>query len=720
MSNHSFVLLRFSVILAVAAIMVVGILVNLINTTVVHNKEWNSKAATTLGATKPIEPLRGEILASNGEILATNLNYYDIRLDFRASRLRDSIVVYKRCIRPLADSLAKYFPSRDIAGWVKYLEAPLEMTRSKRPRGYLIASKVSKEVTERVRQFPFFNISSNPNVTGLSITPVLRRSYPFGDMAQLSIGRVGYIDSIGHRKVDGVHGISGLEYALDTLLYGTPGLKRMKLMAHGARYWPEIPAVDGASVTTTIDVTIQDIVESELGTMLLNSHADWGTAIVMDVHTGDIKAISNLERDSTSATPRYIESMNHAVLGYEPGSVMKVMTMAVALEKGYALPITKEYTAGYSYAYTGRFPIKDTHSPASLPVEKILEYSSNIATVRMIMPHYENDLNRFREDLREMGFFDRFHTGIAMEEPPHFRTLEPKQRLDLSRMVFGYATRIPPLYTCAFYNAVANDGKFVTPRLVKSVRTPDGRDSTVAVRYVREQMMSPQNAAILRSMMRRVVWEQGGTAKRLRDPRVEIAGKTGTARLAIEAPRDKNGRPIKVPGFKGGYREGHFRVTFCGFFPYQDPRYTAIVVISDPKNEFKGPQYSAGTVLKNIALKMYARGMLGQVSDYHDIERPVGQTPFIYASGSGEHTSTVLNDLRIPQAKRIHQPSNATLKPNIVPDVHGIGLREALVILEKAGYSVDFSGVGYVQTQSPAAGTHARPGSKITLTLRQL
>ena len=251
------------------------------------------------------------------------------------------------------------------------------------------------------------------------------------------------------------------------------------------------------------------------------------------------------------------EALNRSVQRYEPGSVMKVMTMAVALEKGFAKPISREFPIGRSYAYLGRKPIRDTHSPGSLPISRFIEYSSNIGMVKMSMAYYNDDPSRYHRDLEELGFFDRLNTGIAREIPPYIPHVQNNVggKLDLSRQVFGYSTMIPPLYTCAFYKAVANDGQFVRPRLVKALRTPEGHDSTLAVSYIRERMMSSENAAILRQMMHGVVWEQGGTAKLLKSDVVEIAGKTGTVKIALEDKRprkDKNGNPIKLTPFKGG------------------------------------------------------------------------------------------------------------------------------------------------------------------------
>lgn len=291
-------------------------------------------------------------------------------------------------------------------------------------------------------------------------------------------------------------------------------------------------------------------------------------------------------------------------------------------------------------------------------------------------------------------------------------------KLDLSRMVFGYSTMIPPLYTCAFYNAVANDGRFVRPRLVKGLRTPDGRDSMIPVSYVRERMMSSENAAILRQMIHGVVWEQGGTAKALKNDLVEIAGKTGTSRIALEDKRprtDANGNPIKLPPFKGGYMDGaHYRVTFCGFFPYENPKYTCIVVISDPQLPYRGPALSSGTVLKNVALKLYARSLLNDNPLF--IEAPEAKGPVLYSSYDEKRNAILNKHLSLNSPRAIRRPEAA--EAGRVPDVKGVSIREAMAKLEAYGYSVDFDGVGYVYAQQPEAGTEASPGTKVKISLR--
>ncbi len=713
-SRNSYVVGRFGIIFFITMLIAVAIGFMLVRTTVVTAKDWNAMGASTLRDSNVIVPKRGEILASDGSILATNLYYFNVMIDFRATRF--DIVAFNDSLPKLAGALARMVPGkRDSTEWDTRLRDAVEPPKSSRTRNFVIVKGVPEEMVNRIKKLPFFNISTNCNKTGLKVDKVMKRSYPFGAMARMSIGRVGQLDTCPE-----VRGRSGLERALDTLLYGVPGLERKKLFTRGARYDVEVPAIDGFDVTTTIDITMQDILENELGEMLLASKADWGTAMIMEVSTGDIKAMSNLERDSTSRRPRYVEALNRAVQAYEPGSVMKVMTMAVALEKGFAKPVSRSYPIGRSFAYLGRRPISDTHSPASLQVSQFLEYSSNIGMVKMTMPHYDGDPNRFRDDLADMGFFDSFKTGIARERTPYFPRLQNNVggRLALSRMVFGYSTMIPPLYTCAFYNAVANDGRFVRPRLVKSLRTPDGRDSVIDVSYVRERILSSENAATLRKMMRGVVWEQGGTAKALKSDIVEIAGKTGTCKIAREDKRprvDAQGNPIKLTPFKGGYIEGHYRVTFCGFFPYENPKYTCIVVVNDPKVPYRGPALSAGQVLKNVALKLYARGLLEDDPGF-DARQPHQHGPTVYSSFNTRRNATLHADLQLADSRAIRRP--AATPAGTVPDVCGVGIREALTTLESAGYAVSFQGIGYVAEQSPAAGQTAVPGSKVKLLLK--
>lgn len=722
-NNHKFVILRFLLIVLLLGLVVGGILWKLVDTTIVHAEDYEKKGQQLLGKSKEIPPLRGEILSSDGSILATNLNYFDVGIDFRASRF--DIVGYADSISILADSLAKYYPTRTKAQWAAHLSKPFSKPRKERPRSFWLLRAVSQADVDRIKTFPFFRKTSNTNYTGLKTQPVLVREYPYGKMAALSIGRVAEVDSQQH-------GISGLEMALDSLLFGVPGKKSMRLFTRGGSYWEEVPPVNGYTVLSTIDITIQDILEYELGKVVLESGAEWGAAIIMDVETGDIKAISNLEPDTLSPTPRCIEAMNRVVMGFEPGSVVKVVTMAAALEKGFAYPLDRTFNIGHVLPWPGfNRGIQDTHSPATLPVQQFLRYSSNIGMTKLAYEHYADDYNGLRNDIESLGFFERFNTGIALERAPYYPRLKQNRgaKTTFAGMTFGYNTLVPPLYTCAFYNAVANDGKFVRPRIVRGLRLADGRDSMIPVSYVRKQMISSKNAAVLRDMLHEVVWEIGGTARLARDKDVEIAGKTGTAKVAKERPVDKDGKPIKSIPFTPGYHEKKKRFAFCGFFPYSKPRYTMMVLISGAKHKpseapemyVLGPNTTSVLVLKNVAKKLYSRGYLGTdktIDEFAGEVKAPDTTPVVYASFNGRRNQTLLNDLRFKKLKTIEHPDFSAAE-GTVPDVRGVGLREALTILEKSGYEVKFSGIGFVESQSPASGTAAPAGSKVHLTLRQ-
>ncbi|MDE6206498.1 MAG: PASTA domain-containing protein [Muribaculaceae bacterium] len=707
--HQQMIVSRFGLIFFVAVFLAVCIGYRLVDNTVIHAANWRRMGDSTLTSVKPVYPIRGEILASDGSILATNLYFYNVMMDLRCEGFK--IIEFTQALPELCDSMAAHYPPYDAKKWREKFDRQLALPKNKRSRNFVLCRSMPKAEYTRIREtFPFFRDCTKRSQCGLKSDAILKRSYPFGSMARLSIGRVGQTAECAE-----VHGRSGLECALDTLLYGIPGVQVRGLSTRGTKYVVDTPAVNGYDVYTTIDITIQDILESELGQMLLDAKAEWGAAMIMETATGDIKAMSNLELDKKSATPKYIEALNRCVLAYEPGSVMKVMSMAVALEKGYAKPVSREYPIGHTYNFLNR-PIRDTHSPGSLPVSRFIEYSSNIGMVKLMVPHYTSNPKQFEYDLTEMGFFDRLNSGIGGETRPRF-VKDPKL-IDLSRLVFGYSSAIPPLYTCAFYNAVANDGKFVRPRLMRGLRTPEGVDSIIPVDYVRERILSSENAAILREMMHGVVWCEGGTAKILKNDLVEIAGKTGTCKIALERPVfDENGDSIKyTTPFKGGYREGHYRVTFCGFFPYDNPRYTCIVVINDPQMPYRGPAVSSGVVLKNVALKMYARGMLSENPRFDETSGS-GDGPILYSSLDARRNHIVRSELNLQKPRALRQPADS-VPAGCVPDVQGISLREALTRLESRGYSVAFEGAGYVASQSPAPGTRASLGTQIKLTLR--
>lgn len=721
-SAGTHIILRYVLVASVIAIVSALIFRSAFMTTVVHASVWTEKANKELKKVVTIPPTRGEILAHDGSVLATNLRYYTVRMDFKASNFKQK--EFLAGLDSLCDSLAKYHPQRDKDSWKNHFMSQMQLPDSLRSQCFLILKDISHEQNERLKTFPFFHRWRNPNKTGLTSHSELKRSYPYGDMARRSIGRVAQT-----KENPEVHGISGLEKALDAQLYGTPGKAKKVPLTHSISNWTDIPPKHGQTLRTTIDIGIQDIVENELNAMLETTEAKWGTVILMDVKTGDIRAISNLERDTVSG--KYIEAMNRALQGFEPGSVMKTISMVVALENGFVTNIDQMYSIGGGYVFGGGSPIRDTHSPAQLPVRRFLEYSSNIGMTKLVAPHFTDDPNQFREKLAELGFLDKFNTGIAGETTPYFPKLDKKSGglVSLGRQTYGYTSRIPPLYMCAFYNAIANDGKFVRPRIVEGIISGD-KEEKLPVSYVREQMCTPEHAKMVRDMLKEVVYGTGGTAKMLKSDLVTIAGKTGTSKIAREIPREELERSKKAmalakthedsvaarPKYPVGYLEGHYRLSFCGFFPYEHPKYTCMVMISDPSPQYRGAGYTSGIVLKNIALKLYSRGLLDNSSDYTSGESSRAKNPTVYAATNSKRNEALRNMLGTDHMRLAAMPSKT--KDGTVPDVQGLSARDAVTMLENAGYNVQVRGTGFVAAQTPSPGSRPGRGARVILSLR--
>lgn len=697
-TNRRHILIRYSFVVGFMLIISILIILETFKTTVINGKLWREKADSIWMDTTQIEPERGRILADNGTVLAANMYFYTARVDWGGDGIKDDTL--KKYLPALCDSLHAFEPGMKTSErWMK----DLLRARATRNRSYRLFTKLSHAEVERLRSFPIFK--KKKNESGFYTEKIMVRCKPYGMMAARSIGNTvgdttGYRDKSGKVRYNkAIHGNSGLEMALDSLLYGVPGIAKRIQLTNNAVNWESTPAVPGYDITTTINVQLQDIVENELAAMLAESNAQWGTAVLMETATGEIKAISNLERTRDGSD--YIEGSNHAVSGYEPGSVMKPISMMVALEDGIVKNIDEQWVTGSVWFYAGR-AIKDEHGAArSLSPRQIIERSSNLGMSKIIAKKYGNNPDGFRKRLAGMGFFEPYHTGIAGETRPYFAMLKNDNagRVSLTRMAFGYATRIPPMYILGMYNAIANNGIFMRPHLVKRLTLPMRQDSIVPVDYKSRRVCSADNAQKLRIMLHDVVWGDRGTARKwVQSGVVEIAGKTGTA-----YDIDKSGH----------YDNGTKRLAFCGFFPYDHPQYTCVVLILGAN---RGAGASSGMVLKNIALKMYARGLLNNVSDYTQGNTQANKTPFLHATANPERKERLKTGVGISQARVF--ALSAPLGRGKMPNVLGMSAREAVAKLERLGMTVRCSGQGYVCSQSVAAGSPYQHGEMVYLKLR--
>ncbi|MCH5239244.1 MAG: transpeptidase family protein [Muribaculaceae bacterium] len=702
MATRQTVNLRYAIVTLLFLAFGIALVFKLFHTTVLEAGAWNARAEKELSQTVKIAPERGKLLASNGNILACNLKVYDIKLDLRHNKVMGQNPLPWAKIDSLADSLDYYYPRvRNLRqhpdtfakySWHTRLKKEFEKEPKKRNRSLRIARKKTLEDFARIRNFPYLKDFKG---SGFRL-PVYKeernvRIYPYGRMAFRSIGRVNENAETGE-----FHGYSGLEKDLDTLLYGKPGEAKKVALTSGLSNWVSEPAERGYDILTTIDIDLQDMLEEELLTICRESRAEWGTAILMEVETGEIKAISNIELlgDGT-----YGEALNRAVLPFEPGSVMKPISLMIAFEDGLVKSVNDHIDCS-PFQRTS-----DPHAPNVKSMKQVIEMSSNTGIARVIFRGYSEDPSKFHDRLSSIGFFEPMHSGIAGECVPRIRKLIPKdsrgnnitmtaRHLDLARQAYGYNTEIPPLYTLSIYNAIANDGKYVRPHLVRSLISEDGRDSVLPLSYIRERICSEETARKVRECIHEVVWGEHGTARAVRDERVKVVGKTGTA----------------YPVERGQYNTSKRRYAFAGFFPYENPKYSCMALVLGPSGT--SANRTSGQVVKNVALKMFSRGMLDNKSDFTD-KRDQG-VPTYMASEQFE-ASEVDRQLGIKRHKRVRTPGN--VPPGLVPDVIGLDAPTAVKILEQRGINVSLKGTGRVVAQSLPVGSTITPGTSITIRL---
>ena len=704
MSNRTRILMRYGVISAGLVLLAICIVGRLVNTTVIHAEEWNATADSILSQLKSIPPERGNILADNGNILACNLTLYDICFDARHQKVGNlGKKIPWASIDSLADSLDVYYPLRRDLGivppkdsedsWHQRFRTIFAKEPDKRRRAVKILKKGTLEDFERIKKFPFFkDFKGEGTRNPVYVDPKTDRIYPFGKMAYRSIGRVRVID-------DEFHGYSGLERDLDSLLYGKEGFYRKVMMTSGVDHWVDTPATRGYDVQTTINIDMQDLLEEELIQVCEQSNAAWGTAILMEVETGEIKAIANVELldDNT-----YGEALNRAVRGFEPGSVVKPISLMLAFEDGLVKNVNQSVDCSPFQRTT------DPHAPTVKTVKQVIEMSSNTGISRIMFRGYSQDPESFHERLRSIGFFDPLHSGIAGTETPSYPTLAPVDRygnkqtmtarhLTLARQCYGYSATIPPIYTLAYYNAIANGGMLIEPHLMKTIMSENG-DSVIDIASISRRVCSEETAAKVRECLLAPVWGDHGTARAVRDDRVKIAGKTGTAFPTME---------------KGvGYDTSKRRFAFAGYFPADNPKYSCMALVLAPAGG-RSAASTSGQVVKNMAVKLFSRGLLDNVSTFtasRSDSKPV------VARSASRNTDKLKQMIGVPSAVTFSDKL-ADAKEGTVPNLTGYDALSAIRELEKLGYVVAVKGAGYVASQQPAAGQPLPKGGTVTLAL---
>jgi cell division protein FtsI (penicillin-binding protein 3) len=592
---------------------------------------------------------RGNVYSVNGNLLATSIPKYDIRID----AITPTTARFEEHLKPLSDSLSKYSGKPS-----SYYQKGIRKARANKNRYYLLARDIGYSDYIRIRNFPLLNLGAYKG--GLIVEQTTKREHPMGGVAERTIGYERF-DEDGNVTRPGIDGAYGIKY-----LRGTDGLRLKQKIGNGQwkpiADYNQVEPRDGYDLYTTISVNIQDIAHHALLQQLEYYEADHGCVVVMEVATGEIRAISNLGRTENGG---YYEKLNYAVgEAHEPGSTFKTMAlMAVLEDKLIDTSTIVDTKQGVKTFYGKR--IKDSHHGGygKISAARALEVSSNIGLATIIDEAYSKNPNKFINRLKSWSLDKPLGLPILGEgipeiyEPGHAKW----SKNALPSMSYGYNLELTPLQTLAFYNAIANNGIMVKPNFIKEVRELNKQIEMFDRTIINNKICSDKTIKEMQEILKNVVVR--GTGKSLYSPYFSMAGKTGTAQTEYwMADWDENPRYVS---------------SFAGYFPADNPKYSCIVIIHKPsiKKGYYGADVS-GPVFKRIAQKVFT------------------DTPII-----DEVNSLNVKDVVVEEEFDSYYKMAQTYK-TIMPNVVGLPLMDALALLENMGLKVQSQGVGVVKSQS--------------------
>ena len=572
---------RFAIIFIVITLGFVAVLVKIAYIQTVERDEWLKVAEKQVPTVRPITATRGNILDCNGRLLASSMPQYYMYMDTRVPALHEK---KGALFTAHIDSLAK-----DLANIVgEYSQAEY---KARIVQAYRKGEKRLKVCDHRINYLQRQELEQNALIkkgkyrSGIFFEDQHRRIKPYGLLASRTIGGI---------YGEGGGGNSGLEKRFDKELRGEDGLSSIQKI--GGRYESVTidEAKDGLDVVTTIDANLQDIVENALLERTTLRGAKWGCCILMETQTGYIRAIANLDRSATDG--HYFEAQNHAVQRVEPGSTFKTIALMAALDDGKididdTVSVTRQPWKYFTVKHTDAHPM-DT----LLTVRSALAVSSNIALAKLITRSYEGSANKFVRKIKKMGLMDSVYCEIPGADK--VRIDVPKDTVTLSKMAYGYSVELSPMQILMFYNAIANGGRMMRPMLVTAIQQNGEIEKRFRPEVVKSSICGSRTLKDIQGALHDVVWDNhlGTAAKKAwignkaQSNLVSIAGKTGTAQLII-------------PGH--GYSGRHHRMTFVGYFPEENPRYTCICMIEDPQYPYDAG-LDCGTTVRVIAEKTMA------------------------------------------------------------------------------------------------------------------
>lgn len=704
-NNRKVILIRTYTAFAFMCVFAAAIIAYLFKIQFKEREHWIELSENLSTTIQTVEPSRGSIFAIDGSLLATSLPIYDLRLDGKAPGFTKGDI-FENNVDSLALMLSQLFEDRSKAEYKRILTS----VKKRKDRYYLLKRKVSYPEMKAVKEFPIFRLGKYKG--GLTIEEKNKREKPFEYLAERTIGY----------NVSGVQPV-GLEGAFNKDLSGKEGKRVMQRIAGGT--WipvndeEQIEARNGNDIHTTIDVNLQDVATHALMRTLVNNDAEWGTAVLMEVSTGEIRAIANLTRVSEG---KYTEKYNYAVgESLEPGSTFKLASSLALLEDKKVKMTDMFDTENGEKRYFANAVMYDSERGGHgiVTFQRAFEISSNVAISKAVYQHYKSNPIQYYNHLEKLHFTNPLGLQIMGEGKPRIK--HPKDKdwygTTLPWSSIGYEVKVTPMQVLTLYNAVANNGKMVKPLFVKRITNTGKVIKEYKPEVIEESIASTETIKNLRIMMEGVV--ERGTGSKLKNPNYSVGGKTGTALVA-------DGRR--------GYAQTIYRSSFCGYFPANNPQYTCIVMVNAPS---KGVYYGgavAGPVFKEIADKVYANSH-NLHGDIKLVLNKPNLAPTVIKNAHKQQLHTALKVLgketksidsveengsewaQALMSDKAAKLTPKTINKNYMPDVTGMGLKDAVYLLENNGLKVEVVGVGKVKEQSVPAGTALVKGTKVTIKL---
>ncbi|MBB3697986.1 transpeptidase family protein [Flammeovirga yaeyamensis] len=698
MGIRTSILLRVRIAFLFIVMIAAAIVVRISDLQFMEKEKWEKAGKANRVKVRRVDATRGNILADDGSLLATSIPFYKLAFDPFVSP--DS--VFDKGIDSLAYNLSIYFKERSKS----YYDSLLRTSRKKKRRYLILSQKQIKHQDKKIiEQWPIFREGRHRG--GVIFDKVEKRFKPFNDLGRRTIG---FIRKDEEAKFTG----RGLEFSFNADLAGKDGEALFQRVS-GNQWKPldngaQIRAKNGFDIQTTLNMEFEEHAHKVLEEALIKHDANFGTVLLMEVQTGQIKAIVNLGRTKEG---KYVEDYNYAIQGtMEPGSTFKGASMLAVLEES-DINITDSVNTGEGkYQFYDECVMTDAHAYGfgMLSVEEVIEKSSNIGISKLVFKHFRENPERFFRYLDKYNLTSTI--GFQMEGEAHPNISRPGDPswsgCSLPWISIGYEVEVSPLQILNFYNAIANDGKMIEPYIVKRILQGNEIIDEYDTKVIKKSIGSERSVKALQGMLRKVV--KSGTAKKINNTDFNISGKTGTTQK-----------------LKGGRYTKNYFTSFVGYFPSEAPRYTMIVAIDEPKGNQKYGGDVCAPVFRDIAEVVYNRTTERNINFVTN----ENETAFPFIKAGNYKDLLLLSDaFDIQQISKntsnwvrtqVHGDTiawvNAKVNKGLMPDVRGMTLRDAIYLVETEGATVTFSGTGRVSTQSISPGGRINSRTKVHLKL---